>query len=108
MQNLQDLRVALVAHRFPPAVGGVERHVAELARGFVRRGMRVEVVTCDPTGKLPAEACEEGITIHRFPTVAHDGVFYTHLRWACGCCAMRGVSICCMPTLTIRRWRPKA
>lgn len=70
------LSVALIAHQYPPAVGGVERHVAELARGFVRRGLHVEVITCDPTGRRPAHAMQDGVLVHRFPTLAHDAVFY--------------------------------
>jgi glycosyltransferase involved in cell wall biosynthesis len=70
------MRVALIAHQYPPAVGGVERHVAELARGFKSRGMEVEVVTCDSTGRLPAHAVENGVLVHRFPTIANDAVFF--------------------------------
>jgi len=30
---MSGMSVALIAQQYPPAVGGVERHVAELARG---------------------------------------------------------------------------
>lgn len=71
----RPLRVALVAHGFPPRPGGVERHVAELARAFVARGIGVEVVTCDPTGRLPRREVVDGAIVHRFPTLFGDGVF---------------------------------
>lgn len=70
------MRVALIAHQYPPSVGGVQRHVAELAAGFTARGIEVEVVTCDPTQHLPARAVEDGVLVHRFPTVANDAVFF--------------------------------
>jgi glycosyltransferase involved in cell wall biosynthesis len=70
------MRVALVAQQYPPAVGGVERHVAALARGFAARGVEVEVVVCDPTGRLPRDSTEQGVLIHRFPTIANDGVYF--------------------------------
>ena len=73
---MNAMRVALIAHQYPPAVGGVERHVAELAQGFVRRGLEVEVVTCDPNGCLPAHAVQDGVPVHRFPTLGHDAVFF--------------------------------
>ena len=46
--------IALVTHRYAPAIGGVERVVEQLARGLARRGIAVEVLTTDPTGELPA------------------------------------------------------
>ena len=36
--------VALVSQRYPPAVGGIELHVEMLARGLVKRGIRVEII----------------------------------------------------------------
>jgi glycosyltransferase involved in cell wall biosynthesis len=79
-------RVLIVSPRFPPAIGGVERHVQELAKRLVRRGLAVDVATTDPTGTLPAveESC--GIIIRRFGTVANDSVFFispdlTHWLW---------------------------
>ncbi len=68
--------VALVAPRYPPDIGGIERHVAELARGLTDRGIAVEVVTCDPTRRLPTRSVEGGVIVHRFPTLADDGVFF--------------------------------
>jgi glycosyltransferase involved in cell wall biosynthesis len=68
--------IALVVHRYAPAIGGVERHVEALARGLVQRGLRVEVVTTDPTGQLPPLEERDGVLVRRFPTVAHDSVYY--------------------------------
>jgi glycosyltransferase involved in cell wall biosynthesis len=77
-------RILIVSPRFPPAIGGLERLVQELAERLVRRGLAVDVATTDPTGTLPAveESC--GITIRRFHTVANDSVFFVSpalTRW---------------------------
>ena len=68
--------IALVTHRYAPAIGGVERVVEQLARGLARRGIAVEVVTTDPTGELPAIEQRDGVLVRRFPTVAHDSTYY--------------------------------
>ena len=78
------LPVLLVTPRYPPALGGIERVVAALARGLAQRGFRVEVVTTDPTGRLPALQDRDGVLVRRFPTVAGDSVYFVspHLgRW---------------------------
>ena len=68
--------VGLVAPRYAPAIGGVERHVEELAHGLLRRGIPVEVITTDPTGRLAPEETVDGVPVRRFRTVANDGVFF--------------------------------
>ena len=68
--------VGLVAPRYAPAIGGVERHVEELAHGLLRRGIPVEVITTDPSGLLAAEETIEGVLVRRFRTIANDGVFF--------------------------------
>ncbi len=47
VSSARSLRVLELTQRYPPAVGGVERHVADLARGLERRGVSVEVATTD-------------------------------------------------------------
>ncbi len=41
------LRVIEITQRFPPAIGGVERHVRDLATYLDRAGVAVEIVTSD-------------------------------------------------------------
>jgi glycosyltransferase involved in cell wall biosynthesis len=72
--------VALVTHGYAPAIGGVERTVEILARGLVRRGIPVEVITTDPTGQLPPLEERDGVLVRRFPTVGGDSVFYVAPR----------------------------
>ena len=69
-------RIGLVAPRYAPAIGGVERCVEMLARGLVAQGHVVEVITTDPTGRLPRVEDRGGVLVRRFPTVGHDGVFF--------------------------------
>lgn len=56
------MRVVLVAPRFAPDVGGVERVVADTAAALVASGVAVVVVTCAPSGRIANEhvACEGG------------------------------------------------
>lgn len=67
------LRVLLVTHRFPPAIGGVEVHAFEVARYLVSRGHEVTVLTSDvfsfPLRRLPKSHQEhviDGIGVRRF------------------------------------------
>lgn len=74
----------MIVPQFAPAVGGVERHVSELARGLRDRGVEVEVATCDPTRTLLRTDVDDGIPVHRFSTIANDNVFFVSpglARW---------------------------
>jgi glycosyltransferase involved in cell wall biosynthesis len=68
--------VALISHRYAPDVGGVERVVEEQAKELLQRGVPVEVITCDPSQRLPELEVLEGVVVRRFPTVARDSVYY--------------------------------
>jgi glycosyltransferase involved in cell wall biosynthesis len=69
-------RIALVSPRYPPAFGGVERHVEMLARGLAQRGIDVEVITTDPDRALPKEESLDGVVVRRFPTIARDATYF--------------------------------
>src|SRR3989442_13573009 len=45
--------ITYVSPRYPPYIGGVETHVAELTTRASARFRRVSVVTTDPSGDLP-------------------------------------------------------
>jgi glycosyltransferase involved in cell wall biosynthesis len=70
------VNVCLVAPRYPPDVGGVERHVAELASGLSGRGIHVEVVTSDPSGRLPPFETRGGVEVRRFRTIRGASAFF--------------------------------
>jgi glycosyltransferase involved in cell wall biosynthesis len=76
MSGVEEGRIALVTPRYPPAIGGVELHVGQVARRLAAGGAEVDVITTDPTGELPPLEEAEGVTIRRFPTLARDDVFY--------------------------------
>jgi glycosyltransferase involved in cell wall biosynthesis len=46
------------------------------ARGLAARGVDVEVITTDPTGRLPRLERRDGVTVRRFRTVANDAVYF--------------------------------
>jgi glycosyltransferase involved in cell wall biosynthesis len=55
---------------YPPEVGGLESHVAELARGMVEAGHEVRVVTSRSIKGLPREEVVDGVQVYRswFPS----------------------------------------
>jgi len=69
--------IGLVTPYFAPHIGGVEKHVEELALGLARRGLNVEIITTDATGKLPSSEKRDGLLIHRFPVLMNNDVFVT-------------------------------
>lgn len=62
------LTLAHVAPGFPPRLGGIEVHVAELAARSARSGYRVEVLTQDARRSATVEHTLDGATIRRFPS----------------------------------------
>lgn len=65
-----SLRVALIASSYAPHVGGVEEHVAQVARGLQARGHRVEVWTVDRGLRVetdPAESDESDVRVRYLP-----------------------------------------
>lgn len=71
-----DGRVAIIAPRYAPAVGGVERQAEMIATGLARRGVIVEVITTDPGGSLPPTEERAGVLVRRFPTLGGDSVYF--------------------------------
>lgn len=72
----RNIRVLLVTARYPPYVGGVERHVYEVGRRLAHAGAAVTVLTTDDTGKLPIiEECE-GVHIRRVRAWPTEGDYY--------------------------------
>ncbi len=76
--------IAIVSPQYPPAIGGVERHVERLAEGLARRGLPVEVLATDPTGRLPRTELRNGVVVRRFPTLFGDTTYFMSprlVRW---------------------------
>src|SRR3546814_8527695 len=72
--------MARVAPRYSPWIGGTERHTEAVASGLAAQGVAVEVVTTDPTGSLPRAQELDGVTVHRFATIANDEIGRAHVR----------------------------
>lgn len=71
------MRLRIVVHRFRPEVGGTELMAEEMARGMVRRGFEVEVVTLRPPGApseeyFPADG-SAGALVYRTVRLEHLG-----------------------------------
>lgn len=63
--------ITFVSPRYPPYIGGVETHVAEISARAPARFRRVSVVTTDPSGVLPTtQSLRDGLTIFRVRSFA--------------------------------------
>ena len=60
-------RIAYIVPRYIPHTGGVQTHVAQLARRAAAHGYQVEVLTQDSDRRLPAVEVIDGATVRRFP-----------------------------------------
>jgi glycogen synthase len=59
------MRVLLVSWEYPPVIeGGLGRHVRKLSEQLVRHGLEVHVLTRGG-GRLPTEADQHGVIVHR-------------------------------------------
>ncbi|MES5481935.1 glycosyltransferase family 4 protein [Bradyrhizobium sp. INPA03-11B] len=61
------MRILMVAARCYPFVGGIETHIQEVGPRLVARGHSVDVLTTDPSGKLPVEENVRGMCVRRVP-----------------------------------------
>ncbi|WP_166303244.1 glycosyltransferase family 4 protein [Bradyrhizobium sp. 2S1] len=61
------MRILMVAARCHPFVGGIETHIQEVGPRLAARGYSVDVLTTDPSGKLPIEENVRGMSVRRAP-----------------------------------------
>jgi glycosyltransferase involved in cell wall biosynthesis len=66
------MRILMVAARCHPFMGGIETHVQEVGPRLVARGHAVDVLTTDPSGKLPVDEEVRGMNVHRVPAWPKD------------------------------------
>jgi glycosyltransferase involved in cell wall biosynthesis len=59
------MRILMVAARCYPFIGGIETHIQEVGPRLVARGHAIEVLTTDPSGKLPLEQEVRGMHVQR-------------------------------------------
>ena len=76
MTKANELRVLQVSARFLPQVGGVERHMYEVATRLPHHGVAVEVLTTDAIGDLEPEEVLSGIPIQRVPAYPRNRDLY--------------------------------
>jgi glycosyltransferase involved in cell wall biosynthesis len=71
------VKVLQVTTRYPPHTGGVETHVAELARRLVARGHEVTVLTADArSADAPRRQRRHGVRVIRHRGLAPGGAFH--------------------------------
>ena len=78
------IRVAMVSPRYAPDIGGVEEVVGQIAQRCGRYGIDADVLTTDPTRRLPRAERLNGVHVRRFPTLWDDAVYFlspTLARW---------------------------
>jgi glycosyltransferase involved in cell wall biosynthesis len=64
--SVDSVRVALVTSHFPPWTGGLERHVANLARRLSSRGIEVEVLVPAPASAVEDLSESPRVLVRRF------------------------------------------
>lgn len=73
------LSIALVTPSYPPHIGGIERHVEELAHGLTEQGVRVDVITTttplNRNAQHPGHAEVSGVRVHRFRRMGGQALF---------------------------------
>src|SRR4051794_7752712 len=74
----------MIATRSQPEIGGIESHVAEVARRIAARGHDLELLTTDRSGGLPRLARADGYTVRRFRAfpAGRDWYLSPGLFWA--------------------------
>lgn len=65
-----SIRVAMIGQKgYPPIHGGIERHVAELARRLVTQGFEVDIYSRPHYSQVNGAADQPGITVLRRPSI---------------------------------------
>lgn len=67
MNEAARARVALVAARVPPDIGGIETHVAEVAPRLHEQGFDLTVLATDRSRVPPTDQTIAGVPLQRFP-----------------------------------------
>lgn len=62
------MKILMVSEFFPPVMGGLERHVAELSKALAGKGHKVKVLTLGWKGQQPYEK-RDGLEIFRIPGI---------------------------------------
>jgi len=66
------MRLMHVTQRYPPAIGGAEKYIADISEELVQRGHQVDVLTSRALdfhtwkNELPHSECLNGVQVHRY------------------------------------------
>lgn len=112
-----ELRVLLQCMYYPPEVGGLESHVADLARGLARRGHDVDMLTSRSRAGLSRHERREDVDVHRVWMPARSPLGWAahvaatlpvHARLARGADLFHAHTFACgLPPLATRRRHPR-
>lgn len=72
-------KIAQVCPRYHPFIGGVETQVKAVSERLVERGIEVEVLTTDPSGRLRKEEMINGVKVRRFKSWAPNEAYHFSL-----------------------------
>jgi len=70
------MRIAKVCPLYYPNTGGVETRVGMISERLPQEGLDLEVLTCDPSGRLPKEEIINGVKVRRFKSWAPNESYY--------------------------------
>ena len=84
------MRILYVTHQYPPAIGGSEKYIADLAVELATRGHQVEVYTSRSTdyhtwkSELGPREQANGVDIYRFRSLPRTRLAWRVLHWSLG------------------------
>ena len=70
------MKVLQVCQKYSPYIGGLETHVRKISEGLTSQGFEVDVVTTDPSRRLPKEELIDGVAIRRFKGWAPNEAYF--------------------------------
>lgn len=70
------MNILQITHQYPPKVGGVGTHVAEISKRLADCGHNVTVFSADRSDVSSRESIQEGVTVRRFRSFAPNGAFH--------------------------------
>ncbi len=70
------MKIAQVCPRYHPYIGGVETHVKEISERLLKKGLDVEVISTDSSGKIQKKDQVNGIKVIRFRSIAPNDAFF--------------------------------
>lgn len=73
---MADTKIAQVCPRYHPFIGGVETHVKAISERLTEKGIEMEVLTTDPSGRLWKEEVINGVKVKRFKSWAPNEAYY--------------------------------